>query len=165
MRLKYTVLGNAIELEARRNGDNIQVTVQGRTLEARIVSGRHDDLILESRGQRFRARGVRERNQRMLWVNGRTFSAEMQTAARRPGPAEEASGLAAMIPGIVREIHVRAGQSVQRGDPLVTLESMKMVMSVDAPRAGRVAEVLCRPGQAVEAGIPLVTLEHPRPAA
>ena len=38
---------------------------------------------------------------------------------------------------------VQAGQAVQAGDRLGTLESMKMEMAITAPEAGRVAWVGC----------------------
>jgi len=48
---------------------------------------------------------------------------------------------------------------VAAGDKLILLESMKMVIPIQAPRDGRVARVLCAPGDSVPAGVPLVELE------
>ena len=54
---------------------------------------------------------------------------------------------------------VQAGDTVQAGQTLVVVESMKMEVSVQAPSAGRVARLLCAEGQTVGAGQPLVLME------
>ena len=41
------------------------------------------------------------------------------------------------MPGSVVEIHKQAGRAVQRGETLVTIESMKLQMALVAPRDGR----------------------------
>ncbi len=57
----------------------------------------------------------------------------------------------APMPGTVATVSVVAGQKVARGDPLVTLEAMKMETAVRAEGDGAVAEVLARPGMRVDA--------------
>jgi biotin carboxyl carrier protein len=55
-------------------------------------------------------------------------------------------------------VHVTAGDAVQAGQPLVTLELMKMELKVNAPRACTIASVEVTRGQAVEKGALLVRL-------
>jgi pyruvate carboxylase len=55
------------------------------------------------------------------------------------------------MPGTVVTVNVVAGESVARGDVLVTLEAMKMETSVRAERDGTVSEVVTKPGQQVDA--------------
>lgn len=62
-------------------------------------------------------------------------------------------------PGRVAEIHVGAGQEVAAGDPLVTLEAMKMLTPVPAPRSGTVDAVLVAVDAIVEQGSVLVRLQ------
>ena len=45
------------------------------------------------------------------------------------------------------------------GDKLILLESMKMVIPIQAPHAGRVGRILCAPGDSVPAGVPLLEIE------
>ncbi len=47
----------------------------------------------------------------------------------------------AVIPGIIREIYIRAGQQVKRGDNLCILEAMKMKNMITSPRDGRIKVV------------------------
>jgi len=65
----------------------------------------------------------------------------------------------AHITGTVWKIEVKVGDSVDEGDTVVILESMKMEMPVEAEDAGTVREVLCEEGQAVNEGDPLVVLD------
>jgi 3-methylcrotonyl-CoA carboxylase alpha subunit len=64
------------------------------------------------------------------------------------------------MPGLVKSVHVKAGQQVKAGDRLAVLEAMKMEHSLTAARDGVVAEVLAAAGDQVEAGAPLIRLEE-----
>ena len=64
----------------------------------------------------------------------------------------------AHITGTVWKIQVAVGDTVAEGDTVVILESMKMEMPVETPRAGKVAAVLVKEGDAVEEGAPLVEI-------
>jgi acetyl-CoA carboxylase biotin carboxyl carrier protein len=64
----------------------------------------------------------------------------------------------AHITGIVWKIEVEVGDSVEQGDTVVILESMKMEMPVEAEDEGVVREIRCEEGQAVSEGDTLVVL-------
>jgi acetyl-CoA carboxylase biotin carboxyl carrier protein len=65
----------------------------------------------------------------------------------------------AHITGTVWKIEVEVGDTVEEGDTVVVLESMKMEMPVEAEDEGTVAEIQCEEGQAVSEGDTLVVLE------
>lgn len=65
----------------------------------------------------------------------------------------------AHITGTVWKIEVSVGDTVDEGDTVVILESMKMEMPVEAEDAGTVARVLVSKGQSVGEGEALVVLE------
>jgi acetyl-CoA carboxylase biotin carboxyl carrier protein len=65
----------------------------------------------------------------------------------------------AHITGTVWKIECQVGQSVDEGDTLLILESMKMEMPVEAEDSGTVKEIRCEEGQAVSEGDTLVVLE------
>jgi len=70
-----------------------------------------------------------------------------------------AESVNAHITGTVWKIEIKAGDPVTEGQVCVILESMKMEMPVEAPRAGKVEKVLVKEGQAVDEGQALLTLE------
>jgi acetyl-CoA carboxylase biotin carboxyl carrier protein len=65
----------------------------------------------------------------------------------------------AHITGTVWKVEVQVGDTVEEGDTVVILESMKMEMPVEAEDPGTVAEIRCEEGQAVAEGDTLVVLE------
>jgi 3-methylcrotonyl-CoA carboxylase alpha subunit len=84
-------------------------------------------------------------------------SAARAAAAHAHAPGE--TELTAPMPGSVIAVHGRAGDAVEAGTPLVTLEAMKMEHVVAAPSGGRLAEVLVRPGDQVVRGQLLAVVE------
>jgi excisionase family DNA binding protein len=80
-------------------------------------------------------------------------------AAAAHGHAGGPTEVTAPMPGAVLAVHVVAGQAVIAGDPVVTLEAMKMEHVVGAPSAGRVGEVAVTVGDQVARGQSLASLE------
>lgn len=62
-------------------------------------------------------------------------------------------------PGVVQEVMVAVGDTVEVGQEVVTIESMKMLTPVPSPLAGRVTAVHVEAGGYVDEGAPLLTLE------
>ena len=69
------------------------------------------------------------------------------------------AGIEAHITGTIWKIEVAVGDTVEEGDTVVILESMKMEMPVEAEDEGTVKEILVKEGQAVSEGDTLVVLE------
>ncbi len=82
--------------------------------------------------------------------------------ARVAGGATGGGGSGAILatmPGVVAEVKVSAGDTVEAGQVMVVLESMKLFSSLKAEVAGVVADVSCKPGETVMAGKRLVLIE------
>ena len=69
------------------------------------------------------------------------------------------SEVEAHITGTVWKIEVELGDTVEAGDTVVILESMKMEMPVEAEDPGVVKQILCEEGQSVSEGDALVVIE------
>jgi len=69
------------------------------------------------------------------------------------------SRVVAPMPGGVIAVHTIAGQAVDRGDPIATIEAMKMEHVVTAPVAGTVAVLDVRPADQVARGQLLAVIE------
>ena len=65
----------------------------------------------------------------------------------------------AHITGNVWKIGVAVGDTIEDGDTVVILESMKMEIPVEAEDDGTVKEIRCEEGQSVSEGDVLVVLE------
>jgi pyruvate carboxylase len=67
--------------------------------------------------------------------------------------------LGAPTPGAVAEIRVKPGDAVEKGDHLLTLEAMKVLMHVNSPLTATVKELVVTPLDHVEAGDLLIVFE------
>lgn len=79
-------------------------------------------------------------------------------AAPKPSGASGPGDVPCPLAGRVTAVMVQAGQEVQEGDHLVTLEAMKMNTFVFAPRSGKVTAVKTEVGAVVEEGQVLATI-------
>jgi len=64
------------------------------------------------------------------------------------------------ITGKITTVNVKAGDTVQEGDTLCFLESMKMENPILAPVGGTVTKIDLSPGQVVEAGNLAAIIEY-----
>jgi acetyl/propionyl-CoA carboxylase alpha subunit len=74
-------------------------------------------------------------------------------------PAGDPRRAVAPVAGVLAQLLVRAGERVAAGQPLASVEAMKMEMWVAAAAGGTVRALHAAPGDAVEAGALLVELE------
>ncbi|MGE8679718.1 MAG: acetyl/propionyl/methylcrotonyl-CoA carboxylase subunit alpha [Achromobacter marplatensis] len=72
---------------------------------------------------------------------------------------EHGGGLTAPMPGKIISISVKAGDTVEKGQPLLVMEAMKMEHTISAPADGRVGEVFYGVGDQVTEGAELVSIE------
>ena len=70
-----------------------------------------------------------------------------------------AEDVKAHITGVVFQITSQVGDSLAAGDPVIVLESMKMEIPVEAPRAGTVKEIKVAEGQTVQEGDTVAVLD------
>lgn len=77
------------------------------------------------------------------------------------GIAEESSAkvniLKAPMPGLIIDVMVKEGSKVQKDDPLLILEAMKMENVIKSPGNGQVASIKVGKGESVEKNQVLVT--------
>jgi propionyl-CoA carboxylase alpha chain len=64
-------------------------------------------------------------------------------------PADTSKFLLCPMPGLVKAIHVAAGQEVQAGDALAVVEAMKMENILRAERDGSVKKINAKPGDSL----------------
>jgi biotin carboxyl carrier protein len=92
-----------------------------------------------------------------------SYAAPVATAApvASPSATPAAAGTGdqcAQMGGVVANILVKEGQSVNEGDRIMDLEAMKMKVPVMANRSGSVTRILVAIGDGVESGQVLLTI-------
>ncbi|MBI2826914.1 MAG: pyruvate carboxylase [Planctomycetia bacterium] len=86
-------------------------------------------------------------------------SLESLVAHHPKADAADPAQVGAPMPGSVVTVAVRAGDSVAKGQKLLSLEAMKMETTLYAERDGKIAEVLVQPGVQVDTGDLVVRFE------
>lgn len=120
---------------------------RGRRSVTVVIEGRGSQWLVTVDGRRIPV-AVRTRREQLL--------ADAEVATRHhAGPID----VHASLPGLVVAISAGEGDEVAEGDPLVTIEAMKMQNEVRAPRAGTVAAVAVATGQPVATGTLLMRIE------
>ena len=80
----------------------------------------------------------------------------------RPSAASAPAGaIAAPLPGLILEIKVKEGDTVQAGQALLVMEAMKMENVVPASHNGTVRKIFVIQGDSVSEGDPLVEISRP----
>lgn len=72
---------------------------------------------------------------------------------------DNAAGFTAPMNGTVVKLLVNAGDSVEKGQPLMIMEAMKMEHALNAPSAGKVTEFFYQEGDLVDGGAELLAFE------
>lgn len=75
------------------------------------------------------------------------------------GATRQLTSIMAPMPGLVLEINVVDGQTVNQGDKILILEAMKMENSISVPSSAVIKKILVSKGQAVDRGQVMVELE------
>ena len=132
----------AADVRERVRGRQWSVTLDGESHEVTLVT--HDPMRLDVDGRDVRATVVDER----------ALRASRGSAATRVGRVE----VRAPMPGLLKAIHVKEGDTVDRDAPILTLEAMKMENELLAPVRGRVAKLSHSAGTKVEGGAVLAVI-------
>ena len=101
-------------------------------------------------------------------VNGKSFTVEVAesgqlaavapTAAAAPAASGAGEAVNAVLAGNIFKVHVAPGAVVEKNDPLLVVEAMKMETVISAPKSGTVTDVFVKEGDAVAVGDALVAI-------
>jgi biotin carboxyl carrier protein len=168
--VKYYARVNGTEYECVLDGGNgtLSVAVGGRkfAVDLRHIPRSHTwSVLVDGRSYEFT---VHEHEEGLELAGGagvfhvavedaRTHAARAQTAGAR-GP-QGPRVVKAVMPGIVRDVLVAPRVAVEKGQPLLILEAMKMQNEVRAAEPGTVRAVFVKAGDTVEKGARLVEIE------
>jgi propionyl-CoA carboxylase alpha chain len=123
-----------------------------------LVQAAPDEVVLDTGG--VRVRFAVARHGARVHVDSLLGPVALTLLERLPDPAEQiAPGtLLAPMPGSVIRIAVSEGDTVERGQPMLWLEAMKMEHQILAPAAGVVATLHAEVGRQVESGAVLAVV-------
>ncbi len=168
--MKYfiTVNGAAHEVDVVERLGELRVKVDGKNLDlsyeevdnlgqvALISAGRSWGVSIEGDGHSVSAS-----------IAGHLYLVEIEDERERAAHAAEHAAskgggtVKSTMPGVVVKLLVKEGDAVEKGQPLLILEAMKMQNEITAPAPGMVKAIHVREREAVASGAKLVTLVAP----
>ncbi len=149
----------AVEYQFTRRG--LQIRVDGEELSGAVFQAHEPEKIsLEVDGVR-RTYDV-HRVGDTFYIDSPLGSSELEEVPRFAVPQDDAvaGSLVAPLPGVVNEVRVTRGDTVEAGEVLLVIDSMKMLHWISAPLAGRIAELRVEAGTHVDAGTLLAVIEE-----
>ena len=164
--MKYTVRAgeSALEIDIDHNGE---VRLGGVALDADLQPSADPTLYSLIHGHRsYQLRVEPCDGAFRVQLNGVTYDVVVEDERTRllagvksPGGTGAGESLIkSPMPGIVIDVAVKEGDTVEAGQTLVVVESMKMHNEFTAPRAGVVKAVRVAPGAKVQQNTILVAL-------
>ena len=129
--------GNMLQ-ELVVDGGAYELDTFNRDVLARVVTAIHGDSVYAAGGQ-------------FVFVVPPRFVS--------PDEAGRAGSTVSPMPGRVVKLLVAVGDVVAAGQPLLTLEAMKMEHQVQAPHAGTIVDIFVQAGQQLDGGQPLLKVD------
>lgn len=156
MKLDYSLGKSRHSVTHERTGDDFQVPLDGERTFFRLLEYAPPRITFSHNGRIVTAYVVGDGSKRWIHVDGATVELvrgdgkAKRTAASGTRDHSESGIITAPMPGQLRGVMVKEGDTVTEGQPLVVLEAMKMEVKVSAPYDGVVTKLLVAEGQSVE---------------
>lgn len=159
-RYAFTLGGRTHHVVLEEHADGPRFVIEDRTFQPTVEATEKGTYRVSLDGRSFTFT-LRDGH---IDVDGAALDMEIRRArpalVRKAGAGRKADGrIKPPMPGKVVEIHVREGDTVEEGSPLVVLEAMKMQNDVKSPMAGTVSKVHVSDGQNVEATSVMLEIE------
>ena len=167
-----------------KNGNDVQVSIDGRTIGANVVLTDNGICSILYQGRSYNMEAVSFEGGRRykvkcccLWISCRDFqrykvkcgydsydvrvidAQARYQQARNGGEARQDDNLSAPMPGKVVRVMVQPGDRVAAGDTLLVFEAMKMQSNLKVTGDCTVREILVAEGETVAGGALLVKLD------
>lgn len=166
MQLNFQYEDTLITLHAEAEGDGWRVRLPDGT-EHHLLAARLPDDVMQFTLQEananvsrtLRAPFARTERGVEITVAGETYLFTPTTGQKAPRKRAASSGaLIAPMVGVVAEVLVAEGQHVEAYQPLVVLEAMKVMATVEAPFSGIVDRLYVHKGEQVAHAAALVDI-------
>lgn len=162
MSVTFHCLGHSFEIALASRRPALRLRVNGAELALEeLVEGPDGRVSARIGGAEIRGWRLVEGDRVHLRLGGRTYRFDHAWPGAGAGEgAGSGDELRATMPGVVVSLGCAAGDKVHEGQALLVIESMKMQLTLAAPRAGTVAAIHVAANATFEKGASLVSL-HP----
>ena len=137
-----------IDFQYMNGGGVLSLLFNNRSLEA-VVNEDDETWEVLTKGELYTVKVQDERAYRLAQARGTAGAVTGEVTVNSP------------MPGLIVNVTISEGESVQKGDKVVILESMKMENELRSPRDGIISRVMVSQGDSVEKDQVLVVITDP----
>src|ERR1700730_7697576 len=148
MAIEFSIGGATQKIELVRRRPHLVLRIGHRRYEVKEERGPGPRRQIRVEGKTIDFVAARDANTCFVRLAAETWRISLFDRASAVGGAREGVGeIRAPMPGVVVSVHKKQGDAVQRGETIVTIESMKLQMALAAPRDGIVDRVVKQPNE------------------
>lgn len=160
--LQFRGKEHKVRVEATNSGLALSIDGEDQTTVDLFFYG--NDCSIINNNKVFQANIVGLKHDYTVWRPEGTLNMSVESEYRRivgllRGQAsEDENNVHAKMPGKIAKIMVKQGQQVEKGDPIIVMEAMKMENEIRALISGEIKKISVSEGQAVETGALLIEI-------
>jgi len=160
MKIRFQFAGQPIECDLTRDGQKHQIQTPLGPMSGNM-NAENDVLTVEADGKTLKVPFARDKEKLFIHLNGKVWEFTFIEPGFGSGTGSEKfdGKLYPPMPGNIVKVMVAEGDPVEKGQPLLILESMKMEHTVASPAAGKVIKVAAAPGMVAELTKPLIEIQ------
>lgn len=143
------------EYNFKINGNEYHVSIEnvGDNTAEVMVNGAAYNVEFEGEGK------PRQEKLTQVAPDRNAAPAERPQVSRPAVASAPASGIKSPLPGVILDIRINVGDTIDSGQTLMVLEAMKMENNIDSDRSGVVKSINVSKGDSVLEGDILLTIE------
>jgi len=147
-------------VSAHRHGENYITIIGGNAaLSTRLEHVEGENYIVIIYGTATSIKLITHGERSFIHAFGRNFELDVIDPVDRAAEKSGSSNVVkAPMPGLMVEVNVQPGQQVTEGDPLLSIESMKMMIAIKAWRDGEIEVVNYAEGDTFDKNAVLVAM-------
>ncbi|UCH84274.1 MAG: hypothetical protein JSW50_00885 [Candidatus Latescibacterota bacterium] len=164
MEYEFLYNGESHSVSVEEKGGVYKVTLGDRVYEVNASMISPDELSMIVEGRSVRAFSARNDGERVVCIGGVQWVLGDPAGEEGAGGTGSAGGtgdgmITTPMPGKIVEVHVEVGDVVEKQQPLLVLEAMKMQNDILSDVNGVVKKIHFSPGDQASFGEPLVEIE------
>lgn len=161
-KLVLNIRGNQKVIEILPKGEGLyRAKVNGNEYNLRVTPVDKDIYLLDLNGMVFDCFVYENKNGYIVFLNGETIEIETGLTLLSRGKLEKKGRVEvkARMPGRVKKILAKVGESIQKDMGVIILEAMKMENEIKSPKDGVLKELNVKEGMTIEVGALLFVVE------
>ncbi len=159
MKFKSIIEGQSVEMEFSPSLDKLAIKSKDN-LKIDCVQLNVNSYSLLLNGKSFYLNIIKQNDGYEVTVDHNTYLVQVQDEidmllekfGMQSDTSAHAGEIHALIPGLVSQLFVQPGDTVEVGQKLLILEAMKMENEIDSPVAGVIKNIQIKSGDKVEKG-------------